>query len=391
MREHVDDGEVVRDEERREPELLLQLAEQLEHARLHRHVEGARRLVGDEQLRVERERPRERGALTLPAGQLVREPLAERLRQLHRLEQLVDLRRGRASASRAPVCTMSGSATFCAIVSSGLKLVAGSWKTKPSSLRRGRNSRSRTPSISVPSTRSDPSATGVRPAIARPIVVLPEPLSPTRPSTSPGAIVKLTRSTARKVGRPKRPGVLDDELVRHDDRLRRDGGLGELPVDDLEPRNGGEQTLRVLVLRRGEELLRRGGLDDLALEHHGDAIGEVGDDAHVVGDQDDRGAVLVAQVAQQLEDLGLNGHVEGGRRLVGDDHGRVERQRHRDDDALLLPTRELVRVVVDAALRLGDADSAEHLDGAGLRLALRVLAVRPQPLGELPARRCRPG
>ena len=115
------------------PNSLLQLAEQLEHVRLHRHVERARRLVGDEQLRVEGERTRERRALTLTARQLVRESVAERLRQLHGLEQLVDLRRGRHAASFASVCTMSGSATFCAMVRSGLKLVAGSWKTKPSS------------------------------------------------------------------------------------------------------------------------------------------------------------------------------------------------------------------------------------------------------------------
>ena len=52
----------------------------------------------------------------------------------------------------------------------------------------------------------EPPATGVSPAIARPIVVFPEPLSPTRPRTSPGAIEKLTRSTARKAGRRNRPG-----------------------------------------------------------------------------------------------------------------------------------------------------------------------------------------
>ena len=81
------------------PNSLLQLAEQLEHPRLHRHVERARRLVGDQQLRVERERPRERRALALTARQLVRVPVAERRRQLHRLEQLVDLRSRAASAS----------------------------------------------------------------------------------------------------------------------------------------------------------------------------------------------------------------------------------------------------------------------------------------------------
>ena len=57
--------------------------------------------------------------------------------------------------------------------------------------------------------------------------------------------------------------------------------------------------------------------------HDGDAVGEVGDDAHVVGDQHDRGAELVAAAPQQVEDLGLHRHVERGGRLVGDDQARV--------------------------------------------------------------------
>ena len=40
-------------------------------------------------------------------------------------------------------------------------------------------------------------------------------------------------------------------------------------------------------------------------------------------------------------------HVEGGDRLVADDHLRLERQRARDGDALALAARELVRVAVD--------------------------------------------
>ena len=100
----------------------------------------------------------------------------------------------------------SGSATHSAIVSSGLKLDAGSWNTNPIRLRSGRKSRSRMPFISASSTFSEPPVTLVSPAIARPMVVLPEPDSPTRPSTSPGRITKSTPSTARNPARPNRPG-----------------------------------------------------------------------------------------------------------------------------------------------------------------------------------------
>ena len=76
--EQVDDREVMGDEQSREPELALDLSEQLEHAGLHRYVERARRLVGDQQLRVESQSAREARALALSAGELVREPVAER-------------------------------------------------------------------------------------------------------------------------------------------------------------------------------------------------------------------------------------------------------------------------------------------------------------------------
>ena len=81
-------------------------------------------------------------------------------------------------------CTMSGSATFSAMVISGLNELPGSWNTNPMSARLGLKSRSLTPSISTPSTLSEPPLTFCRPAIARPVVDFPEPDSPTRPSTS---------------------------------------------------------------------------------------------------------------------------------------------------------------------------------------------------------------
>jgi pantoate--beta-alanine ligase len=111
-----------------------------------------------------------------------------------------------AAADETRPCTTNGSATQSAMVISGLKLVAGSWNTNPIRGRIGRSSRSRTPFISTPSTSSDPPVTLVSPATARPIVVLPEPDSPTRPSTSPGRITKSTPSTARNPGVRSRPG-----------------------------------------------------------------------------------------------------------------------------------------------------------------------------------------
>ena len=232
---------------------------------------------------------------------------------------------------------MSGSATQSAMVSSGLKLEAGSWNTNPICSRTGRKVRSLKPTISCPSTCKDPPVTLVRPAIARPMVVLPDPLSPTRPSTSRGAIVKLTSSTARNALRPNLPANSMTRLsATTTGAASAIGGRTRLHVD---ARHRREELLRVRMLGVREQLDRGRLLDQLALVHDRHAVGEVGDDAHVVGDEDDRGAELVTAAAQQVEDLRLHGHVEGRCRFVRDDQLGIEHERHRDDDALLLAAR----------------------------------------------------
>jgi hypothetical protein len=54
------------------------------------------------------------------------------------------------------------------------------------------------------------------------------------------------------------------------------------------------------------------------------------------------------EVAQQVEDLGLDGDVERGGGLVGDEQARVAGERHGDHDALAHAAGELVRVGVAA-------------------------------------------
>ena len=78
----------------------------------------------------------------------------------------------------------------------GLSEENGSWKMICICRRYGRNSPFDRPMISVPSTLIDPSVGSVSRSTARPAVVLPQPLSPTRPSVSPDLMEKLIPSTA---------------------------------------------------------------------------------------------------------------------------------------------------------------------------------------------------
>ena len=79
-----DHGEVVADEQVGHAGLLLDLDEQVQHARLGGQVERAHRLVADDELRVAGQRPGDRDPLALAAGELPREPLAGVGRQVHR-------------------------------------------------------------------------------------------------------------------------------------------------------------------------------------------------------------------------------------------------------------------------------------------------------------------
>jgi hypothetical protein len=72
--------------------------------------------------------------------------------------------------------------------------------------------------------------------------------------------------------------ILDDEQ-----RLRRD--LGRVGAERA-VRHRGEQHLRVRMLRMAEHLLGAAALDDAARLHHDHAVGDLGDDVEVVGDEE---------------------------------------------------------------------------------------------------------
>jgi hypothetical protein len=91
VRDVPDDREVVRDEEVRELEVLLQLLHQVDDLRLDRDVERRHRLVADDEVRVERQRAREPDALPLSPRELVRVAAGGVGGETDRLQQLPHL------------------------------------------------------------------------------------------------------------------------------------------------------------------------------------------------------------------------------------------------------------------------------------------------------------
>ena len=141
------------------------------------------------------------------------------------------------------------------------------------------------------------------------------------------------------------------------------GGWPSIGIEPLaglvQPRQRLQQTHRVRHLRAVEDLLGRAVLDHVAAVHHEHVLARLGHDAEVVGDQDDRRAQPLLHLVHQLDDLRLDRHVERGRRLVGDQHGGIARERHRDHHALAHAAGELVRIVAQrASRRPGSAPAA---------------------------------
>ena len=136
-----------------------------------------------------------------------------------------------------------------------------------------------------------------------------------------------------------------------------------------EARDRVEELAGVGRLGRGEERPDRRLLDLPAAAHDEHPRRHLGDDAHVVGDQDHRDAGPPLEVAQEGEDLRLNRDVEGGGRFVGDQQLRPAGERHGDHHPLPLPAGKLVRILAEPAGGLRDADLGEKLDRSGARVA----------------------
>ena len=127
------------------------------------------------------------------------------------------------------------------------------------------------------------------------------------------------------------------------------------------------------------DLERRADLLDPALAHHDDPIGQRERLLLVVGHVDRRDPELALDrpdlVAQRDADLG----VERRERLVEQQDLRLDRERPRQRDPLLLAARQLVRV---AAALLGQVDDLEQLGDALLDRGPsgRLRTFRPKPM-----------
>ena len=93
-----------------------------------------------------------------------------------------------------------------------------------------------------------------------------------------------------------------------------------------------------------EQLGCRRDLDERAEVHHRHPVAHEPDHPEVMRHEEVREPEALAQLDEEVQDLGADGDVEGRDGLVGDDQPWADGERPRDPDPLALPAAELVRV-----------------------------------------------
>ena len=133
-----------------------------------------------------------------------------------------------------------------------------------------------------------------------------------------------------------------------------------------------------------ENLRHRVGFDDFAFLHHRHIVGNFADDAEVMRNEEHRHIMARLELLQELEDLRLNGDVQGGCRLVGDKKIGPVGERHGDHHALALAAGELMREGAETRCRIRNANFLQKLDNAVLDLLGSPCAMQLQDFTDLP-------
>ncbi|RMM84563.1 hypothetical protein ALQ75_05434 [Pseudomonas savastanoi pv. glycinea] len=151
----------------------------------------------------------------------------------------------------------------------------------------------------------------------------------------------------------------------------------------LARRFGIQQQAAVRMLRRFEQRLAIGLLDNLAGTHDADALRHAMNQIEIMTDQQQRHVQALLQLLEQQEDLALHGDVQRSGRFVGNQQFRLARQRHGNHHPLALASGQFVRVGFQAFFRLLNADHFQQFDNAFLRFTATDAAMQQQRLAYL--------
>ena len=112
--------------------------------------------------------------------------------------------------------------------------------------------------------------------------------------------------------------------------------------------------------------------------HDPDMGADVFDHGQVVGDNQIGQAQLCPKIHQEIQDLGLNGNIQGRNRLIEHNHLRVQSQSPGDGDTLPLTATEFMGIL--PRLSRGETDQGSEFSDAVLNLLFCAHVVNPQGL-----------
>ena len=296
-----DDREVVRDEEHGEAEALLEIGQQVEDLGADGDIEGGNGLVEDDQLRPGDEGAGDGEALALAAGKLVRVFAGVVRRQADLDQRGLDAGLALGVGERLGQ-EMQRLGDDAAGAVAGIEGAVGILEHHLHAAAQGRQRRAVRPVTSVPSSRIAPPSRGLqrqhgagqRGLAAAGFADEADALA--GPDREVHAVDGAQAAARARRGAGGRGGIRGRGRAPPA-AVRRPGGRGHAPGWAVAGRR--QQRAGVGVLGALEEAGGRPGLDDLALAHHGDAVGHRADDREVVADEDEAGALLGDEVAQQ--------------------------------------------------------------------------------------------
>ena len=141
--------------------------------------------------------------------------------------------------------------------------------------------------------------------------------------------------------------------------------FGGIFLHPLQLRHGLQEHFCVVAAGVENHLVFASVFLDDTVSHHGDVIGQIGGDTHVVGHDDDGSLVDLGQSLQLVDHLSLHGDIQGAGGLICQQKSWALGHSHGDGNSLL--------------------HSAGQLEGIGIQDPFRVVQMQPcQPgMGQL--------
>jgi hypothetical protein len=139
------------------------------------------------------------------------------------------------------------------------------------------------------------------------------------------------------------------------------------------------------MAHRPKYLVNGAFFDNLSGIHDIDTFAYRPDQSQIMRDKEHAGAELVPELADELDHARFDGDIQCRRGLIEEEQRRTSQQCHSENDSLLLPTGELVRVGRQQAINIWQLDGSEHLPHCGHCLMTTQMRMRARHLQELRA------